>query len=122
MYNENNIFNKLINKEIDCNEVYRDEEILAFYDISPASPIHILVIPVAKYTSFDDFIENASPDFIAKFFRKVKEIAKQKSLEEGYRLITNIGKNASQTVPHFHVHILGGKALGGLLPKDTEVR
>lgn len=119
MYDNSNIFNKLINKEIPCKEVYRDDEVLAFYDISPAAPLHVLVIPIGEYTSFDDFIEKAPPEVVAKFFKKVHIIAKELDLsKEGYRIITNIGKNASQTVPHFHVHILGGRLLGDLLPEN----
>lgn len=122
-YDNDNIFAKIILGEIPCDEVYQDENVLAFNDISPAAPIHVLVIPKGRYQSFDDFISNANSDIITNFFATVKKIATNLGLvESGYRIITNHGKNASQTVPHFHVHILGGKPLGGLISSDELVR
>lgn len=118
-YDQNNVFAKIICGEIPSQKVYEDDKILAFYDISKAAPTHVLVVPKAEYISFADFIDKAESIEIANFFGKVKEIASQIGLDKnGYRLITNNGSDASQTVPHFHVHILGGKKLGGLLPKD----
>ena len=118
-YDQNNVFAKIIRGEIPSQKVYEDDKILAFYDISKAAPTHVLVVPKAEYIAFADFIDKAESIEIANFFGKVKEIASQIGLDEnGYRLITNNGSDASQTVPHFHVHILGGKKLGGLLPKD----
>ncbi|MFN7038306.1 MAG: HIT domain-containing protein [Alphaproteobacteria bacterium] len=110
MYNENNIFNKIINGQAHCDKIYEDEKILAFKDAYPRAPIHVLVIPKGEFTSFVDFISNNTQEEIGYFFKKVKEIAEQLGVEEGgYRLVTNHGKNANQVVPHFHVHILGGK-------------
>lgn len=123
MYDPDNIFAKILKGEIPCDEVYSDDEILAFRDISPAAPVHILVVPRNEYTSFNDFVETAGRDEITHFFSTVQHIAEQAGLvSTGYRLITNHGENASQSVPHFHVHILGGKPLGGLLPGDTQER
>lgn len=117
-YDNNNIFAKIIRGEIPCNEVYSDDEVLAFHDASPAAPVHVLVVPKGEYTSFDDFAAKADTKKIGSFFEKVREIASKLDCADGYRLITNNGKNASQTVEHFHVHILGGKPLGGLVASD----
>jgi len=122
-YDKNNIFAKIIRGEIPCNKVYEDEKILAFHDISKAAPVHILVIPKEEYVSFTDFSSTASSNEIGNFFKKVREIAEKFEVDEsGYRLISNIGSDASQTVPHFHVHIIGGKKLGGLIPSDNIIR
>lgn len=92
---------------------------LAFHDVSPAAPVHVLVVPKGEYVSFDDFSANADAGVISRFFKSVGQIAKQLNLAEGgYRLITNHGADASQSVAHFHIHILGGKQMGGLLPGD----
>jgi histidine triad (HIT) family protein len=118
-YDSNNIFAKIIRGDIPCAQVYRDENVLAFRDMHPAAPVHVLVVPCGEYTSFDDFTAKASGEVISNFFKKVREIAHDLGVaESGYRLITNHGKNASQSVPHFHVHILGGRPLGGLLRDD----
>jgi histidine triad (HIT) family protein len=122
-YDSNNIFAKIIRGEIPCSKVYEDSTTLAFHDISKAAPTHILVVPKGEYVCFSDFADQAPAQEIVDFFRKVKEIASSLGLDEtGYRLITNNGSDASQTVSHFHVHILGGKRLGGLLPTDHLIR
>ncbi|MFT6107011.1 MAG: diadenosine tetraphosphate (Ap4A) HIT family hydrolase [Rickettsiales bacterium] len=122
-YDSNNIFTKIIRGEIPCNKVFEDEKILAFHDISKAAPIHILVVPKGEYSSFDDFSEYSSAQEISDFFKTVRKIAIDQGLEKsGYRLITNHGSDASQSVAHFHVHILGGKQLGGLIPDDKLIR
>lgn len=122
-YDTDNIFAKILKGEIPSEEVYSDKYVYAFHDISKAAPVHVLVIPKDSYVDFADFAENAKPDEVSYFFTKVSEIAQSLGVaEEGYRLVTNKGHNGSQTVPHFHVHILGGRQLGGLLPGDAEVR
>ncbi len=122
-YDSNNIFARVIRGEIPADIVYEDEEVMAFRDIAPAAPVHVLVIPKGEFVSFDDFASSAPPEAVAHFFLKVRNIAADLGLlEGGYRLLTNHGSDASQSVPHFHVHILGGRALGGLLPGDTEIR
>lgn len=122
-YDQNNIFAKILRGEIPNKTVYEDEHVLAFQDISPAAPAHILVIPKGEYVSFDDFMGHADMNVVARFFATIREIAQAQGLAEtGYRLITNHGADASQSVPHFHVHILGGRALGGLLPGDEAAR
>lgn len=123
MYDQNNIFAKIIRGEISSKKVYEDEEVLAFHDVTPAAPVHVLVVPKGEFTSFDDFISNADDELIGDFFQKVSMIANQLEIQRtGYRIITNIGKDASQSVPHFHVHILGGKPLGGLHQEDKQKR
>ena len=121
-YDNDNIFAKILREEIPCEKVYEDDNVLAFNDISKAAPVHILVIPKNAYTCFADFSTKATGEEIATFFKTIDKIAAEQDLDDGFRLITNNGKNASQTVPHFHVHILGGRALGGLLPDDKLVR
>lgn len=111
-YDSNNIFAKIIRGEIPASKVYEDEKILAFHDISRSAPVHVLVIPKGEYISFADFSSKAPAQEIVDFFRKLGEIATSLGLDEsGYRLVANHGSDASQTVPHFHVHILGGNKL-----------
>ena len=117
-YDDNNIFARILRGEIPCGKVYEDEYALAFNDISPKAPVHILVIPKGRYISLADFGAKAAPEAIAGFFRAVAKIAAEKDLiESGFRTIANTGTNGGQEVPHFHVHILGGRALGPLLSK-----
>ncbi len=119
-YDPNNIFAKILREEIPCARVYEDSKVLAFHDISKAAPLHILVVPKGEYLSFADFTDNADDEEIVDFFKKVRQIATLLGLDQtGYRLITNNGSDASQAIAHFHVHILGGKKLGGLLPTDN---
>ena len=117
-YDSNNIFAKILRGEIPCNKAFENDYALAFHDISPAAPVHILVVPKGAYVSFDDFAVKASADEIAGFFKAVQTVAAAAGVDaEGYRLLANHGSNAGQEVPHFHVHILGGRPLGGLLVK-----
>lgn len=116
MYDKNNIFAKILRGEIPCEKVFEDEHILAFHDINPHAKVHILVIPKGEYCSLSDFSTIAPSATIGHFFQKVAQIAHDFGLEkEGYRIIANHGKFAGQEVPHFHVHILGGNALGPLV-------
>lgn len=122
-YDSANIFAKILRDEIPSNRVYEDEHVVAFHDVSPAAPVHVLVIPRGEYVSFEDFSANASTDTVTHFFQTVRHIAADVlKLGNGYRLITNIGEDGSQSVPHFHVHILAGKQLGGLLADDELIR
>ena len=119
-YDPTNIFARIIRKEIPCNEIYRDNKVLAFYDRAPAARVHALVIPIGEYVSFDDFVTQAPAEDIVYFFNKVQAIAHQLGMVSGgYRLISNHGKYASQMVPHFHMHLLGGEMLGGLVGSTT---
>ena len=117
-YDRNNIFARILRGEIPCNKVYEDAHVLAFHDINPQSPTHILVIPKGEHVSFDDFSQNASPEEIAALVRAVGQIAREQGVAEtGYRVLANTGAAAHQEVQHFHVHLFGGRDLGGMLPR-----
>lgn len=119
-YDRNNIFAKILRGEVPANKFYEDEEVLAFYDIHPSAPVHVLVIPKGEYESFADFVNNAPPELVVSFFRKVHLMTEKLGIAaEGYRLISNYGDNGGQTIPHFHIHILGKKPLGPLVVGDT---
>jgi diadenosine tetraphosphate (Ap4A) HIT family hydrolase len=115
-YDDANIFARIIRGEIPARKIYEDEHVLAIADINPRAPTHILVMPRGKYVSFDDFSARAGDAEIAAFTRAVGKIAREAGVAEtGYRLILNHGTDSHQEVPHLHVHILGGKALGPLI-------
>jgi diadenosine tetraphosphate (Ap4A) HIT family hydrolase len=117
-YDRNNVFARILRGEIPCNKVYEDEHVLAFHDISPQAPSHVLVIPKGEYVSFDDFSAKASADEIAALVRALGNIAREQGVAEtGYRILTNTGPAAHQEVPHFHMHLFGGRDLGGMLPR-----
>lgn len=115
-YDDQNIFAKILRGEIPNRTVYEDEWALAFHDINPQAPVHVLVIPKGAYVSWDDFSAKGSDAEIAGFTRAVGHVARELGLvEPGYRLLANIGKDSHQEVPHLHVHIFGGKPLGPML-------
>ncbi len=115
-YDENNIFARILRGEIPCDKVFENEHVLAFRDINPQTPAHVLVIPKGAYVSSDDFAEKASDVEIGAFFRAVGQIARDLGLvEPGYRILANHGRDAHQEVPHFHLHIFGGKDLGRMI-------
>ncbi|HWI26897.1 MAG TPA: histidine triad nucleotide-binding protein [Stellaceae bacterium] len=117
-YDRNNVFARILRGEIPCRKVYEDQHVLAFHDIRPAAPVHILVIPKGEYVSFDDFSANASDAEITALTRAVGAIARQQGVaESGYRILANHGRDAHQEVPHFHVHIFGGRRLGPMISK-----
>lgn len=119
MYDKNNIFARIIRGEIPSSKVYEDENVLAFHDIGKAAPVHVLVIPKGEFINLPDFVAKAGAAKVEHFFKKVAEVAQMLGVEQsGYRIISNIGSDASQSVPHFHVHILGKKKLGGLVAGD----
>ncbi len=112
MYDNNNIFAKILKKEIPSKIIFEDDEILAFHDINPKAKIHVLVIPKGEYRNLEEFATNANPALFQSFFNKIEMIADKLGIKEsGYRVITNTGKDATQTVFHFHAHILGGETL-----------
>tara|TARA_B100000579_G_C22223522_1_gene572788 strand:+ start:119 stop:478 length:360 start_codon:yes stop_codon:yes gene_type:complete len=116
MYDENNIFAKILRGKIPNKTIYEDAYVLAFHDINPQAPIHALVIPKGAYIDFDDFTNNASSTEIEAFMMAIGKVARKLELVEGgYRVIANIGVNANTEVPHLHVHILGGKNLGSII-------
>jgi diadenosine tetraphosphate (Ap4A) HIT family hydrolase len=115
-YDTSNIFARILRGELPSKRVYEDEFALAFHDIAPRAPIHVLVIPKTPHVSLADFATSAPPETVAGFFRAVALVAKQLGLEEpGYRILANMGGHGGQEVPHFHVHVFGGKALGPML-------
>jgi diadenosine tetraphosphate (Ap4A) HIT family hydrolase len=117
-YDETNIFARILRGEIPSNKVYEDEQVLAFHDIHPLAPTHILVIPKGSYVSWDDFSEKASDEEIAGLVRAVGKIAREAvPLEEGYRVLANVGPVSGQEVPHLHLHIFGGRPLGPMLAR-----
>ncbi len=119
-YDDGNIFARIIRGEIPCDKVYEDDHVLAFRDIHPQTPTHILVVPKGAYLSFADFSQKASPEEIAAFVRATGKIASEAGLDEpGYRILANHGRHAHQEVPHFHLHLFGGKDLGRMIkPAD----
>ncbi len=117
-YDETNVFARILRGELPCNRVHEDEHSLAFHDISPLAPIHILVIPKGAYVSWDDFSQHASDAEIAGFVRAVGKVARDGEMHvQGYRLLANTGKRSGQEVPHLHVHIFGGEPLGAMLAR-----
>jgi diadenosine tetraphosphate (Ap4A) HIT family hydrolase len=115
-YDSQNIFAKILRGEIPNRTAYEDEWALAFHDINPQAPTHILVIPKGAYVSWDDFSDRASEPEIAGFIRAVGHVARENGLvQPGYRLLANAGLDAHQEVPHLHVHIFGGRPLGPML-------
>jgi len=117
-YDDTNIFARILRGELPCAKVYEDEHVLAFNDIRPLAPVHILVIPKGAYVSWDDFSERAEAEEIAGFVRAVGRIARDQGLvAPGYRLLANVGVNGGQEVPHLHVHLFGGGPLGPMLAR-----
>ena len=117
-YDDDNVFARILRGELPCTKVYDDEYALAFNDINPQAPTHILVIPRGRYVSWDDFSANASEAEIAGFIRAVGAVARAAGLvEPGYRLLANIGQHGHQEVPHLHVHVFGGRQFGAMLPR-----
>ena len=112
MYDPNNIFAKILRKEIPSKIVYEDDKVLFINDINPQAKIHILCIPKTKAVDFCDFISKSSQETVCNFYSKINKIIKNHELEKtGFRLVANSGKDANQEVPHFHIHILGGETL-----------
>lgn len=115
-YDPENIFAKILRGEIPCDKVYEDDWVLAFNDIAPQAPVHVLVIPKGAYVSLDDFSAKASAEEIAGLYRAVGEVARRAGVADaGYRTIANTGDDGGQEVPHFHVHILGGGPVGPMV-------
>jgi histidine triad (HIT) family protein len=115
-YDDTNIFARILRGEIPCKRAFEDQWALAFHDINPQAPTHVLIIPKGRYVSFADFSANASSDEIAGFTRAVGRLAKDLGLEsQGYRLLANMGEHSGQEVPHFHIHLFAGRPLGRML-------
>ena len=115
-YDETNIFARILRNEIPCRKQYEDDFALAFDDINPQAPVHVLIIPKGRYVSFADFSAKANDAEMLGFIRAVGHVACMLGLEDqGYRLLANMGPNSHQEVPHFHVHLFAGRPLGPML-------
>ena len=117
-YDDSNIFARILRGELPSKKVYEDEHALAFHDINPQAPVHILVIPKGRYVSWDDFTATGSDAEVAGFIRAVGHVARAAGLvEPGYRLLANIGGHGHQEVAHLHVHIFGGRQFREMVPR-----
>jgi histidine triad (HIT) family protein len=117
-YDPGNIFARILRGELPAETVLESEHSLAFHDINPLSPIHILVIPKGAYVSWDDFAATASDAEIADFTRTIGKVAATVGADQqGYRVLSNVGKRGGQEVPHLHVHVFGGAPLGPMLAR-----
>lgn len=117
-YDDNNVFAKILRGEIPCKKVYEDDFALAFHDINPQAPVHLLVIPKGAYVSWDDFSEKAPAEEIAGFIRAVGQVARDAGLvDPGYRMLANVGGHGHQEVPHLHVHLFGGRQFYAMVPQ-----
>ena len=113
MYDNKNIFAKIIDGKIPCKKIYEDKDVLFFEDINPVSKVHILGIPKVNCVDFSDFASSYGPDIVSNFFQKVDLVIGKLGIKEsGYRIISNSGVDGGQEVPHFHIHILGGEKIG----------
>ena len=119
IYNENNIFAKILRGEIPCKKIYEDDYILSFYDINPQKKIHALVIPKGKYIDLDDFNSKASDAEILGLLKGISIVAKKLGIStdsgKGYRTLSNISENGGQEVPHLHFHLFGGEKIGRMV-------
>ena len=117
-YDDSNIFARILRGELPSTNVFEDEHTLALHDINPLAPTPLLVIPKGRYVSWDDFSEKASDEEIASFVRAVGRVARDAGLvNDGYRVLANVGLNSGQEVPHLHLHIFGGRPLGPMLAR-----
>ena len=118
-YNKDNIFAKILRKEIPCKKIYEDEFVLSFYDINPQKKIHALVIPKGEYINFDDFNQNATKDEMIGLLKGLNLVAKKLGISSdvgnGYRALTNISEHGGQEVPHLHFHLFGGEKVGKMV-------
>ena len=118
-YNNNNIFAKILWKEIPCKKVYDNDHVLAFHDVNPQKKVHVLVIPKGEYTDLDDFSKRASEQEIAELIKAINVVAKKLGISldggNGYRALANVGENGGQEVPHLHFHLFGGEKVGKMV-------
>ena len=123
-YDDTNIFARILRGEIPCDKVAESDHALAFRDIRPQAPVHVLVIPKGRYVSFDDFAANASDAEIVDFMRLCARVCESEGVgldggNQGFRAIANTGPHGVQEVPHYHLHILGGRVMGPMLPRQS---
>ena len=114
-YNDNNIFAKILRNQIPSKKVFENDAVYAFKDINPQAPVHVVIIPKKEFCSLNDFSSNASDETIIAMMRSIRKIAEILKLNDGYRIISNVGKTGGQEVPHFHIHMLGGMQLGKII-------
>ena len=118
-YDDDNIFAKILRREIPCNKIYEDDFVLSFYDINPQKKIHALIIPKGKYIDLDDFSLNASPKEMVGLLKGINIVAKKLGISskvgKGYRALANIGGHGGQEVPHLHFHLFGGEKVGKMV-------
>ena len=118
-YNKNNIFAKILRKEIPCKKIFENEHVLSFYDINPQKKIHALIIPKGEYINLDDFNQRASDLEIVALVKAITEVTNilgiSKDKEKGYRVLTNIDQHGGQEVPHLHFHVFGGEKVGKMV-------
>lgn len=120
-YDRDNVFARILRGEIPCTKVYEDDHVLAFRDINPQAPTHVVLIPKGEYVSIDDFSANASAEEQAALIRAIRQIANAEGIVEGgYRILANHGEAAHQEVQHFHLHLFGGRDLGPMLRRAAE--
>jgi diadenosine tetraphosphate (Ap4A) HIT family hydrolase len=118
-YDDGNVFARILRGELPSKKVYEDDYALAFHDINPQAPVHILVIPKGPYVSWDDFSAQASDAEIAGFTRAIGKVARDAGLvAPGYRMLVNTGGHGHQEVPHLHVHIFGGRQFYAMIPRE----
>ena len=119
IYDDNNIFAKILRGEIPCKKIYEDDYVLSFHDINPQKKIHALVIPKGKYTDLDDFSEKASSDQMVGLLKGINIVAKKLGISvnngKGYRTLTNVSEHGGQEVPHLHFHLFGGEKVGKMV-------
>jgi diadenosine tetraphosphate (Ap4A) HIT family hydrolase len=120
-YDTNNVFAKILRGDLPCKKVYENDHALAFHDINPLMPVHVLVIPKGEYVTLDEFTGKAAPEALAGFMHAVGETARLVGVtEDGYRIVANNGTNANQEVPHFHIHIFGGRQIRGRMIRSED--
>ena len=118
-YDANNIFARILRGEIPCKKVYEDAHVLAFHDIRPQAPVHVLVIPKGAYVSMDDFHAKATESEVAALTRAIGKVAAETGVAaKGYRIIANCGADGHQEVPHLHFHVLGGRPMGRMVQRS----
>lgn len=117
-YDRNNVFARILRGEIPCDKVYEDDYALAFNDIAPQAPVHVLVIPKGEFVSFDDFSAEASPEQLTGFYRAAHAVVRKLGFGEGgYRVLSNVGRDGHQEVMHYHLHVFAGCDLGRMIKK-----
>lgn len=120
-YDKSNIFARILRGELPCDKVYEDDHVLAFNDIYPKAPVHVLIIPKGAYTSWNDFAAKASDQEIAAWVRAAGKVASELGIaESGYRVLTNVGPDGHQEVQHLHAHLVGGRDLGGMIRRPKQ--